>query len=51
VVIYLGDRDGDGRAEVLEATPNSHGETGVMVSDASKYLNNGDYVCRRVPLG
>jgi spore coat assembly protein SafA len=51
VVIYLGDRDGDGRAEVLEATPNSHGETGVMVSDASKYLNNADYVCRRVPLG
>lgn len=45
VVIYLGDRDGDGRAEVLEATPPT-----VTVSSADKFLNNSEYVARRVPL-
>ncbi len=46
VVIYLGDRDGDGRAEVLEATPPT-----VQVSDASQFLDNASYVGRRVPVG
>lgn len=46
VVIYLGDRYGDGRAEVLEATPPT-----VQVSDASQFLDNASYVGRRVPVG
>jgi spore coat assembly protein SafA len=54
VVIYLGDQNGDGRPEVLEATPKSQNPdgsyNGVMVSDASKYLNDPDYDYRRVPL-
>ena len=44
VVVYLGDRDGDGRAEVIESKPG-----GVTFSDADKFLADSDYDIRRVP--
>lgn len=50
--MYLGDGNGDGVASVLEATPgpwNSDGSRiGVMVSDATGYVNNPDYTAHRV---
>jgi len=53
VAVYLGDGDGDGVASVLEATPkwlNADGTwTGVVISDATGYLNNSEYTAHRVP--
>jgi len=53
VAIYLGDGDGNGVASVLEATPttlNSNGTwTGVVISDATSYLNSSSYTAHRVP--
>ncbi len=59
VAIYIGDGDSNGIPSVLEATPTGgqYGDgrvRGVVISDASKYLNaNGTpkspYVLRRVP--
>lgn len=55
VVIYLGDTNGDGRAEVLEATSDGDGNGDgigsgdVRISDAAGFLNNPAYVGRRVP--
>ncbi|HEY0700302.1 MAG TPA: NlpC/P60 family protein [Micromonospora sp.] len=53
VAVYLGDGDGDGVASVLEATPkwqNADGTwTGVVISDATGYLNNWEYTAHRVP--
>ena len=51
VAVYLGDGDGDGVASVLEATPkwqNPDGSwTGVVLSDATKYLTDGTYTAHR----
>jgi hypothetical protein len=53
VAVYLGDGDGDGIPSVLEATPewtNPDGsKTGVIISDANKYLNDSAYTAHRVP--
>lgn len=53
VAVYLGDGDGDGVASVLEATPkwgNPDGSTtGVIISDATKYLQDSAYTAHRVP--
>ncbi|MEH1098329.1 C40 family peptidase [Micromonospora sp. CPCC 205561] len=53
VAVYLGDGDGDGVASVLEATPktlNADGTwTGVVISDATSYLNSSSYTAHRVP--
>ncbi|WP_144127692.1 NlpC/P60 family protein [Catellatospora sichuanensis] len=53
VAVYLGDGDGDGVASVLEATPkwqNPDGTwTGVVISDATSYLNSSSYTAHRVP--
>ena len=53
VAVYLGDGDGDGVPSVLEATPewaNPDGsKTGVIISDAFKYLNDSAYTAHRVP--
>jgi hypothetical protein len=53
VAMYLGDGDGDGIPSVLEATPewaNPDGsKTGVIISDANKYLNDSAYTAHRVP--
>ncbi|MEO7590067.1 MAG: NlpC/P60 family protein [Byssovorax sp.] len=52
VAVYLGDGDGDGVPSVLEATPewaNPDGsKTGVIISDAFKYLNDSAYTAHRV---
>jgi hypothetical protein len=52
VAIYLGDGDGDGVASVLEATPKSQNPdgswTGVVISDATSYLNSSEYTAHRV---
>ncbi|MBB5874228.1 hypothetical protein F4553_007662 [Allocatelliglobosispora scoriae] len=53
VAFYLGDGDGDGVASVLEATPKTYNAdgtwTGVVISDATGYLNDGAYTAHRVP--
>lgn len=53
VVIYLGDIDGDGNAEVLETTRSRNDGNAsndcVQISEASKFLGNSQYVGRRVP--
>jgi hypothetical protein len=53
VAVYLGDGNGDGVASVLEATPkwqNADGSWhGVMISDATAYLNSSEYTAHRVP--
>jgi hypothetical protein len=53
VAVYLGDGDGDGVPSVLEATPawqNPDGsKTGVIISDANKYLQDPAYTAHRVP--
>lgn len=53
VAVYLGDGDGDGVKSVLEATPktqNADGTwTGVMISNATSYLNDSAYTAHRVP--
>lgn len=55
VVIYLGDVTGDGRPDVVEATPygpnpgdGSAQVGGVRINDAASFMGNG-YVGRRVP--
>lgn len=57
VVIYLGDVTGDGRADVVEATPYGYNPgdgsvavPGVRITDAASFLGDPDYVGRRVPL-
>jgi peptidoglycan DL-endopeptidase RipA len=53
VAIYLGDGDGDGVASVLEAAPkvqNSDGTwKGVVISNATSYMNDSAYTAHRVP--
>lgn len=52
VAVYLGDGDGDGVASVLEATPKSQNAdgtwAGVMISNATNYLNSSEYTAHRV---
>jgi hypothetical protein len=53
VAVYLGDGDGDGIPSVLEATPewtNPDGsKTGVIISNATSYLQDSAYTAHRVP--
>jgi spore coat assembly protein SafA len=48
VVVFLGDTNGDGKNEVLEAAGGPNGA--VKVSDASKFIGAPGYEYRRVPL-
>lgn len=57
IVIYFGDVTGDGRPDIVEATPygpnprdGSSAVAGVRIADAQSFLEDPLYVGRRVPL-